>query len=345
MVKIILMNERYSRQILFDEIGAEGQKKLSNSRALIVGCGALGCSHAETLARAGVGFLRIVDRDFVEFSNLQRQTLFSETDAKEKLPKAIAAKNRLYQINSEIEVEAAVADVNFSNIENFIEDCDLILDGTDNFQTRYLINDACVKLKKTWIYGAAVSSYGATMTIIPNETACLRCIFEEMPGAGSSPTCDTAGVIQPIIATISAVQTTEALKILTQNFDKLHRSLMQFDVWQNDWRKIKLGKPNADCKTCGQRNFEFLETDAQEFSAVLCGRDAVQISPPNRSQIDLENLADKLKNLGKVKQNEYLVRFISGEFELIVFSDARAIIRGTDDISTARSLYAKFIGI
>jgi adenylyltransferase/sulfurtransferase len=339
------MNERYSRQILFPDIGKSGQEKLLSSRVLVVGCGALGCSHAETLTRAGVGFLKIVDRDFVEFSNLQRQTLFSEADATEKLPKAIAAKNRLTKINSEIKIEAIVADVNYSNIEDLIEDCDLILDGTDNFQTRYLINDVCIKLNKTWIYGAAVSSYGATMTIIPNETPCLRCIFEEMPGAGSSPTCDTAGVIQPIISTISAVQTTEALKFLTGNAAKLHRSLMQFDVWQNDWRKIKLGKPNADCITCGQRNFEFLDTETQEFSAVLCGRNAVQIAPPKQTQIDLENLAGTLKNLGEVKQNEYLVRFISGEFELTIFRDARAIIRGTDDISTARSLYSRFVGV
>ncbi|MDQ3375255.1 MAG: ThiF family adenylyltransferase, partial [Acidobacteriota bacterium] len=302
-------------------------------------------AHAETLTRAGVGFLRIVDRDFVEFSNLQRQTLFSESDAQEKLPKAIAAKKRLAEINSEIEVEAVVADVNHSNIENLIKDCDLILDGTDNFQTRYLINDACVKLKKIWIYGAAVSSYGVTMTIIPNQTPCLRCIFEEMPDAGSSPTCDTAGVIQPIISTISAVQTTEALKILTGNFDKLHKSLLQFDAWQNDWRKIKLGRPNADCKTCGQKDFEFLEAENTEFSAILCGRNAVQISPPKPTQIDLPNLAEKLKNLGAVKQNEYLLRLTVGAFELTVFQDARAIIGGTDDVSVARSLYAKFVGV
>ena len=339
------MNERYSRQILFSEIGKTGQEKLLQSRVLIVGCGALGAAHAETFARAGVGFLRIVDRDFVEFSNLQRQTLFSESDANGKLPKAIAAKKRLAEINSEIEVEAIVADINHSNIENLIKDCDLVLDGTDNFQTRYLINDACVKLKKTWIYGAAVSSYGVTMTIIPNATPCLRCIFEEMPGAGSSPTCDTAGVIQPIISTISAVQTTEALKILTGNFERLHKSLLQFDVWQNDWRKIKLGKPNADCKTCGQKDFEFLEAENTEFSAVLCGRNAVQISPPKLTQIDLLNLAEKLKNIGAVKQNEYLLRLIVGDFELTVFQDARAIIRGTDDVSMARSLYAKFVGV
>jgi len=338
------MNERYSRQILFREIGAGGQEKLLNSRVLLVGCGALGASHAEILARAGVGFLRIVDRDFVEFTNLQRQTLYSESDAKERLPKAIAAKNRLAEINSEIETEAIVADVNYSNIESFVKDVDLVLDGTDNFQIRYLINDACVKHKKTWVYGAAVSSYGTTMTILPHETPCLRCIFEEMPDAGSSPTCDTAGVIQPIISSISAIQTTEALKILTGNREKLHKSLIQIDVWQNDWRKIKLGKPNDDCETCARANFEFLDAESSGFSAVLCGRNAVQIAPPRATRIDLANLAERLKNLGEVKQNEYLVRFTAGETELTVFADARAIIRGTDDITVARSLYAKFVG-
>ena len=338
------MTERYSRQILFDSIGSAGQEKLVMSRVLIVGCGALGAAHAETLTRAGVGFIRIVDRDFVEFSNLQRQTLFSESDALEKLPKAIAAKNRLAEINSEIEIEAVVADVNYSNIETLIEDCDLVLDGTDNFQTRYLINDACVKNNVSWIYGAAVSSYGATMTIQPNQTPCLRCIFEEMPNAGTSPTCDTSGVIQPIINSISAVQTTEALKILTGSFDALHKSLMQIDVWQNDWRKIKLSKPNPDCQTCGRKNFEFLNAESQEFSAVLCGRDAIQIVPPKRANLDLQTLAGKLKNIGAVKQNEYLLRLTVGEFELTVFRDARAIIRGTDDIITARVLYSKYIG-
>ncbi len=339
-----IMN-RYSRQILFGGIGKEGQKKLLNSRVLLVGCGALGASHAEFLARAGVGFLRIVDRDFVEFSNLQRQTLYSEADAKDRLPKAIAAKNRLSNINSEIEIEAIVADVNNSNIESLVKDVDLIIDGTDNFQVRYLVNDACVKLNKTWIYGAAVSSYGTTMTIIPNETPCLRCIFEEIPSAGSSPTCDTAGVIQPIIATISAVQISEALKILVGKTDKLHKSLMQFDVWENDWRKIKLGKPNQDCQTCGHQNFEFLEATNQDFFTTLCGRDAVQIQPPNSTQIDLPNLAEKLNNLGEIKLNEYLLRLKVEDYELTVFKDARAIIKGTDDLSVARSVYAKYVGV
>lgn len=338
------MNNRYSRQILFQQIGKKGQEKLLDSRVLLVGCGALGASHAEMLARAGVGCLRIVDRDFVEFSNLQRQTLYSESDARKRLPKAIAAKKRLAKINSEIEIEATVADVNNSNIESFIKDSDLVLDGTDNFQVRYLVNDACVKLAKTWIYGAAVSSYGTTMTILPNKTPCLRCIFEEMPSVGSSPTCDTAGVIQPIIASISSIQVSEALKILVGKTDKLHKSLMQFDVWENVWRKINLGKPNKDCKTCGQRSFEFLEAVNQDFFTTLCGRDAVQIQPPNPTQIDLQNLAEKLKNLGEIKLNEYLLRLKIDGYELTVFKDARAIIKGTDNAITARTVYAKYVG-
>jgi molybdopterin-synthase adenylyltransferase len=338
------MNERYSRQILFPEIGTAGQERLLASRVLIVGCGALGASHAEMLARAGVCKLRIVDRDFVEFTNLQRQTLFKESDAAERLPKAIAAKKRIAEINSETEVEAIIADVNNSNVESLLDGCDLVLDGTDNFQVRYLLNDACVKHGKTWIYGAAVSSYGTTMTIIPGETPCLRCIFDEMPDAGSSPTCDTAGVIMPIIATVSATQVSEALKILVGDAASLHSSLMQFDVWANDRQRIKLGEPNPDCKTCGRRIFEFLDAESQEFSAVLCGRNAVQIAPPQKTGLDLPALAEKLRNIGEVKQNEYLVRFTPGENEVTVFSDGRAIVKGTDDISAARSLYAKYIG-
>src|SRR5688572_18028516 len=266
------MNERYSRQILFPEIGAAGQQKLIDSRVAIIGCGALGASHAEMLSRAGVGHLKIVDRDFVEFTNLQRQTLYKESDAAERLPKAIAAKQRIAEINSDVVIDAVVTDVNQSNIERLIADVDLILDGTDNFQIRYLLNDAAVKLGKTWIYGAAVSSYGTTMTIIPGETPCLRCIFEDIPDAGSSPTCDTAGVIMPIIATVSAVQVTEAIKILVGDTGARHGSLMQFDVWENDWRKIKLSTPNPDCPACGRHVFDFLDAETTEFAAVLCGR-------------------------------------------------------------------------
>lgn len=338
------MNERYSRQVLFPEIGRAGQEKLLGSRVLLVGCGALGASHAEMLARAGIGRLRIVDRDFVEFTNLQRQTLFKESDASERMPKAVAAKHRIAEINSEIEVEAIVADVNNSNVESFLEGCDLVLDGTDNFQVRYLLNDACVKHAKTWIYGAAVSSYGATMTVIPDETPCLRCIFEEMPDAGSSPTCDTAGVIMPIISSISSIQVTEAIKLIVGDIDSQHHSLIQIDVWQNDWRKIKLAGRNPDCKTCGLRQFEFLDAEAVAFSAVLCGRNAVQIAPPRPVQIDLAGFAAKISNMPGVKWNEYLVRFSVNGNEVTLFRDGRAIVKGTDDASVARGLYARYVG-
>ena len=338
------MNERYSRQILFDKIGREGQQRLLDARVFIMGCGALGASHAEMLARAGVGRLRIVDRDFVEYTNLQRQTLFSEQDAADRLPKAIAAKQRLAAINSEVEVEAIVADVNNSNVESLIADCDLVIDGTDNFQVRYLINDACVKHDVRWIYGAAVSGYGASMTVIPHETPCLRCIFEEMPDAGSSPTCDTAGVIMPIISSISAIQVAEAIKLLVGDTGSLHRSLIQVDIWESDWRKIKLSEPAPECPCCGLGNYEFLDAESAEFSAVLCGRDAVQIAPPRPTTLDLEALAARLAPQGDVKQNEYLVRFNADGREVTIFRDARAIIKGTSEIAEARSIYSRFIG-
>jgi len=339
------MIDRYSRQILFTGIGKEGQRRLLNSRATIIGCGALGSGHAEALARAGVGNLRVVDRDFVEFSNLQRQTMFTEADARERLPKAIACAKHIREINSDIQVEAEIIDVNHSNIERLIQDCDLVLDGTDNFATRYLINDASVKHNSNWIYGAAVGSYGVTMTIRPGVTPCLRCIFPEPPPAASAPTCDTSGVIMPIINVVSAVQVSEALKLLTGNAESLHNSLMQFDVWRNEWRRISLGQPSADCLTCGLRRFESLTADQLESAAVLCGRHAVQISPSQAASIDLAALTQKLRAVGEVKANEYLVRFRTGDYELTVFRDARSIIRGTDCIATARSLYARYVGV
>ena len=338
------MIERYSRQILFDGIGEAGQRRLLASRALIVGCGALGSAHAESLARAGVGKLRIADRDFVEASNLQRQTMFTEADAAERIPKAVAARNHIHEINSEIEVEAEVADVNHSNIESLIKDCDVVLDGTDNFATRYLINDACVKHQVNWIYGAAVGSYGVTMTIRPHQTPCLRCVFEEAPPAASAPTCDTAGVIMPVISVVAAVQVAEALKLLTGQDESLNQSLMQFDMWRNEWRKINPGPPSLDCPTCGSGIFETLEATSGDFAAVLCGRNAVQISPAQNTKINFEELAAKLRPTGEVKFNDYLLRFRTGDFELTVFQDARSIIRGTSEIKTARSLYAKFVG-
>jgi adenylyltransferase/sulfurtransferase len=336
--------DRYSRQILFSGIGREGQSRLAQSRILIVGCGALGTAQAESLARAGVGTLRIVDRDFIEFSNLQRQTMFTESDAAERLPKVVAAANHLREINSDIALEPEIADVNYSNIEQLIGDCDLVIDGTDNFATRYLINDACVKHRLNWIYGAAVGSYGVTMTVRPEQTPCLRCIFPEAPPAASAPTCDTAGVIMPIINIVAATQVTEALKLLVGKIETLHGSLMQFDVWRNEWRRISVGDANPDCVTCGQRKFETLETDGGEFAAVLCGRHAVQISPSHTVRVDLSELSKRLSNAGEVHANDYLLRFRTGDFEMTVFQDARSIIRGTDDVATARSLYARYVG-
>jgi adenylyltransferase/sulfurtransferase len=338
------MDERYSRQILFSGIGNEGQRRLLQSRVLIIGCGALGSAQAESLARAGVGKLRIADRDFVEASNLQRQTMFTERDASERTPKAIAAANHIREINQEIAVEPEIVDVNHSNIERLISDCDVVLDGTDNFATRYLINDACVKHEVNWIYGAAVGSYGVTMTVQPHQTPCLRCVFEEAPPAATTPTCDTAGVIMPIISIVAAVQVAEAIKLLTGQNEKLHGSLMQFDVWRNEWRKINLGPPSPECQTCGLGKFTTLEAASGDFAAVLCGRDAVQISPGQSTKVNFEELAQRLRVTGEVKFNGYLLRFRTGEFELTVFQDARSIIRGTSEIKTARSLYAKYIG-
>jgi molybdopterin-synthase adenylyltransferase len=337
-------DDRYSRQILFAGIGRAGQSRLLESRALVVGCGALGSAQAEALARAGVGKLRIVDRDFVESSNLQRQTMFTESDASERLPKAIACANHVREINSEITVEAEIADVNHSNIERLIRDCDVVLDGTDNFSTRYLINDACVKHNVKWIYGAAVGSYGVTMTIQPHQGPCLRCVFPEAPPAASAPTCDTAGVIMPIISVVAAVQVTEALKLLTGHTESLHESLMQFDVWRNEWRRIGTRELAPDCLTCGLGRFETLQADNRDFAAVLCGRHAVQVSPSQPAQVDLVALGQRLRSAGEVRGNDYLLRFRTGDYELTVFQDARSIIRGTDDIATARSLYAKYVG-
>src|SRR5947207_3804058 len=252
----ISQSERYSRLIRFSGIGREGQTRLLNSRALIIGCGALGSAQAEALARAGVGTLTIVDLDFVEFSNLQRQTMFTERDATERLPKAIACARHVREINSDVVVEPEIVDANHSNAERLIQDCDVVLDGTDNFATRYLINDACIKHNVNWIYGAAVGSYGVTMTVRANQTPCLRCVFPEAPPAASAPTCDTAGVIMPIISIVAAVQVSEAMKLLTGQTESLHASLVQFDVWRNEWRHISVGERVPDCLTCGLRRFE-----------------------------------------------------------------------------------------
>jgi len=339
--------EKYSRQILFREIGQAGQKRLLGSRVAVIGCGALGAVQIESLARAGVGFLRLVDRDFVEESNLQRQIMFDERDAAERLPKAIACQRRVERVNSDVKVEALVTDLNYKNIERIIDDVNLVLDGTDNFETRYLINDACVKLGKPWVYGAAVGSYGLTMTILPGKTPCLRCVFEKMPPPGSSPTCDTVGILLPVILTIASVQVTEAVKILTGQTDKLHGGMIQVDVWEGTFSKLKLGKLTeaSDCPTCKHGKFEFLEAATRQSALTLCGRDAVHVSGLGQSQINLKELAERLAPLGQVALKEFVLVFKVDGYELTVFTDGHCIIKGTNDMNIARSLYARYVGI
>ncbi len=338
--------DRYSRQLLFSGIGREGQARLVESSVVIIGCGALGAMQAEMLARAGVGRLRLIDRDFVEESNLHRQVMFDESDAAGRLPKAIAAANRIGRLNSEITVEPVVRDVNYTNIEQLIQSTDLILDGTDNFETRYLINDAAVKTGRPWIYGAAVGAHGLQMTIRPSQTPCLRCVFPEVPAPGTSPTCDTAGVILPIIATVTAWQVTEALKLLTGQEDRLHGALLQFDLWENRFTRLRLDrmKDRPRCRTCDDHHYDFLQVQSGQLVTSLCGRNTIQISPPAPGTIDLPELAVQLRNVGEVSYNAYLLKFRVGEIEMTIFSDARCLIRGTDDPMIARSLYARYLG-
>lgn len=332
---------RYARQIIFAPIGEAGQEKLLAARVLIVGCGATGSVIASTLARAGVGFLKIADRDFVELNNLQRQVLYDEDDVSAHTPKAIAAAQKLARINSSIRVSACVTDVNAENIEDLIADVDLVLDGTDNFQTRYLVNDACVKHNRPWIYGGAVSSVGATMTILPRVSACFRCVFTHAPPPGTLPTCDTAGVIAPIVNLVGSLVSAEAIKYLTASGEP-NRGLINLDVWENTFDTFQVAR-RADCPCCVQDQFDFLD-DAGDDTAFLCGRNAIQVRPAKKSALDLAHLAERLAPLGRVTQNDYLVQFTLADFDMTIFPDARAIIQGTDDASIARSLYAKYIG-
>ena len=341
-----MINERYSRQILFEGIGGEGQKMLKESRVAIVGCGALGAIQAETLARAGVGHLVLIDRDFVEESNLQRQIMFEETDARDRLPKAIAAARRIERINPDVKVESIVADVNYENIEDLLAESDLVLDGTDNFETRFLINDAAVKEGIPWIYGAAVGSYGLTMTVIPGETPCLRCVLRNMPDPGSGPTCDTAGVILPIVAVIGSIQSAEALKLIVGARQKLHQSLIRINVWDFAINRTPLAAIDKDpeCRACGLKRFDYLRGEGRQVATTLCGRNAVQIGRSGSNVLDFESLAARLKPLGEVAFNDFLLRFRVDDYDITVFRDARSIIRGTTDPAVARGLYSQYIG-
>jgi len=337
---------RYSRQILFKGIGRQGQDQLTNSKIAIVGCGALGAVSAETLARAGVGRLTLVDRDFVEESNLQRQIMFEESDALDRLPKAIAAAKRLARVNSNIQVEPIVADVNYENIEEIIAGANVVIDGTDNFETRFLINDACLKREIPWIYGAAVGSYGLTMTVVPRSSPCLRCVLEAMPEPGSGPTCDTAGVIMPIVTTIASIQAAEAMKLLTGQTDRLHRSLIRIDLWDFQFNRLDLAgfKDEDRCPACRNGEFEFLRGAGRQVTTTLCGRNAVQVARSGSGAINFESLAERLRASGEVAFNDFLLRFRVDGYDITVFRDARSIIRGTTDPAIARGLYARYIG-
>lgn len=337
------MADRYSRQTLFAPIGRSGQERLGEARVAILGCGALGTGLANHLCRAGVGHLLIADRDYIEINNLQRQILFDEEDIARHLPKAVAAVQRLRKMNSEVQLEPLVEDINADGIESLVREADLVLDATDNFETRYLLNDACVKHQRPWIYSGVIASYGVTMNILPGETPCLRCIFPEMPLPGTSPTCDTAGVLNGIVAAITGVAATEALKILLKS-EKVSRDLYWMDLWENTSERLALPR-DPRCPTCGQRSYEFLETLSGARSTSLCGRDAVQVRAGTRgARLDLAALAARLRPVGQVAQNEFLLRFIVDTYELTIFPDARAIIKGTDDEQVARSLYARYIG-
>jgi adenylyltransferase/sulfurtransferase len=333
--------ERYSRQILFPGIGEQGQEALRRSNVVIVGCGALGSFHAAALARAGVGSITIVDRDYVEPSNLQRQWLFEEADACQALPKAAAAERRLAAINSFVRVRGIVADLTASNAPELLGETSLILDGTDNFDTRYLINDFAVSQGVPWIYGAAVGSYGLTMPVLPGRTACFRCVYPVPPG-GVQPTCETAGVLNIIASLVASYQVADALKILCGRPELVEPRITTVEVWQGGTRQIAAPPRDPDCPTCGRREFPYLE-ESRRAPITLCGRNAVQINERPRP-IDLDELKARLEPLGEVRANEFAVRFMLSAYEMTVFPDGRAIIKGTSDPGVARSLYARYIG-
>ncbi len=338
-------DDRYSRQVLFPGIGAEGQRRLAAARIVIVGCGATGSALAQLLARAGVGTIRIIDRDYVETSNLQRQALFEEADAAESLPKAIAAARRIRAFNATISTDPQVADLTPENAQVLLEGCDLILDGTDNFETRYLINDFAVANTIPWIYTAAVSSYALTMNILPGETACLTCIFPDQP-RGMVETCETSGILNSAVNLAASISATEAIKILVGANVYLRRTLLSFDVWNNTRAEVSADTPREGCIACGKRDFIHLAGEGRPH-ITLCGRNSVQIHERHRP-VDFAELERRLAPLGTVRHNEFIFKFhpsIAGEpIEMTLFTDGRAIFKGTTEPALARSLYARFVG-
>jgi adenylyltransferase/sulfurtransferase len=335
------ISERYSRQVLFPAIGASGQQKLAAAHVALIGCGATGAAAASLLARAGIGTITLIDRDFVEESNLQRQVLFDESDARDSLPKAEAARRKIALFNSETRIHAYVADLTPANIHELLTGADIILDATDNFQTRYLINDYAVEQHTPWIYSAAIAAYAVTMNILPGETACLACIFPEPPG-GSVETCDTSGILNTAVNFAASIAVTEALKFLTGSQAKMRRTLLSCDLWSNEWSEVSAAAPRPGCEVCSARNLRHLRGEGRPH-ITLCGRNSVQIHEHHRP-IDLAALEQRLRPHGTVRSNQLLLRFTRGEHTLTVFADGRAIIQGTTDPALARSLYSRFIG-
>lgn len=335
------ISDRYSRQVLFGPVGAEGQVRIERAHVAVAGVGATGAAAASLLARAGVGTLTLIDRDFVEESNLQRQVLFEEADARDALPKAEAARRRISAFNSGVDVRASVADLVPGNVHDLLGGANLILDATDNFETRYLLNDYAVEQGKPWIYAAAVGSYAATMNIVPGDTACLACLFPEPPG-GSVETCDTAGILNTAVNLVASIEVTEALKWIVGAQGSMRRTLLSCDLWRNEWSEVTAARPRPDCSVCGGREFVHLRGEGRPH-ITLCGRNSVQIHEHER-RVDLAELEARLRPLGAVRRNELLLRFQRGEHTLTVFADGRAIIQGTTDVALARSLYARFVG-
>jgi molybdopterin/thiamine biosynthesis adenylyltransferase len=335
--------QRYSRQILFRGIGAEGQHRLAGARVAIVGCGATGSALAGLLARAGVGTLRIIDRDYVEPSNLQRQSLFDEKDAVESLPKAIAAARKIASFNSQIVVEPKVKDIVPANIEVLLEEVHLVLDGTDNFETRYLINDYAIKYSIPWIYAAAVGSYAVTLNVLPGQTACLACIFPDSP-QGMIETCETTGILNSAVNLAASIAATEAVKFMVQGADSPHlrRTLLSFDVWTNEHAEIGASKPRPGCRACGEREFVHLAGEGRPH-ITMCGRNSVQIHERQRP-IDFAEMNQRLAPHGTVRHNDFVLKFWRDPYEMTLFPDGRAIIKGTTDAAVARSLYARYVG-
>jgi len=335
------IDERYSRQVLFPGIGAAGQRRLLDARIAIVGCGATGSALAALLARAGAGTLRIIDRDYVEPSNLQRQILFDETDASESLPKAIAASRKIAAFNSQVVVEPQVGDLRPENADELLSGVHLILDGTDNFETRYLVNDYAVKNSLPWIYTAAVGSYAITMNVIPGDTACLSCIFPQTP-SGMVETCETAGILNSAVNFAASIAATEAIKLLTGATEQLRRTLLSYDLWRNERAEVSAAAPRPDCPTCVRREFPYLAGEGRPH-ITLCGRNSVQIHERARP-LDLDDMSDRLKPHGSVRHNAFVLKFWKDPFEMTLFPDGRAIIKGTTDTAVARSLYARYVG-